>query len=94
MITGDDCVSIGNGTSNVNVSWIDCGPGHGIRFVSAACHDILCRQCHEEKNVINDMENKMEGSGWPSSRTNLLAFYIKQKEKSKSDDQHNIVFKM
>lgn len=29
--TGDDCVSIGPGTSNLWVQNVVCGPGHGIR---------------------------------------------------------------
>lgn len=31
LLTGDDCVSIGDHTSNIIVSHIKCGPGHGIR---------------------------------------------------------------
>ncbi|KAG6429977.1 hypothetical protein SASPL_108036 [Salvia splendens] len=30
---GDDCIAIKGGTSNVNISEIVCGPGHGIRLV-------------------------------------------------------------
>ncbi|KAL3631760.1 hypothetical protein CASFOL_024744 [Castilleja foliolosa] len=33
IATGDDCIAIGAGSSNIDVSGITCGPGHGIRVL-------------------------------------------------------------
>jgi len=35
MIIGDGCVSVGCGAIDLNISNINCRPGHGIRFVFA-----------------------------------------------------------
>lgn len=39
--TGDDCISIGPGSSNLWMENLRCGPGHGIRFVSNS-NSITC----------------------------------------------------
>ncbi|CAN1790184.1 Probable polygalacturonase At3g15720 [Linum perenne] len=32
--TGDDCIAINTECSNINITGVSCGPGHGIRFGS------------------------------------------------------------
>ncbi|VVA95932.1 unnamed protein product [Arabis nemorensis] len=34
IATGDDCVSVGDQVNNVNVTFVNCGPGHGVSIGS------------------------------------------------------------
>ncbi|KAL0717262.1 hypothetical protein Bca4012_066584 [Brassica carinata] len=53
IATGDDCIAINSGTSNIRVSGIDCGPGHGISIGSlgkdgetASVEDVCVQNCN------------------------------------------------
>ncbi|KAF8017484.1 hypothetical protein BT93_H2609 [Corymbia citriodora subsp. variegata] len=66
---GDDCVSIGPGNTNISVSYVDCGPGHGISIGS------LGKGENEEKVdlitvsncTINGTQNGVRVKTWPGS---------------------------
>ncbi|XP_055828112.1 probable polygalacturonase At3g15720 isoform X2 [Solanum dulcamara] len=51
IATGDDCIAIGGGSSNVSISGITCGPGHGISIGSLGeggfevVEDVNVRNC-------------------------------------------------
>ncbi|XP_023634351.1 probable polygalacturonase At3g15720 [Capsella rubella] len=56
--TGDDCVSIGDGSKFINISRISCGPGHGISIGSLGRHgtketveDVVVQDCTFRKTT-------------------------------------------
>ncbi|XVF20732.1 hypothetical protein REPUB_Repub12eG0028200 [Reevesia pubescens] len=67
--TGDDCVSIGDGSKNVVVNGVTCGPGHGISIGS------LGKFQGEEpvagvrimNSTISNTQNGVRVKTWPAS---------------------------
>ncbi|CAD5173883.1 unnamed protein product [Musa acuminata subsp. malaccensis] len=85
--TGDDCISIGNGTSDVNITQITCGPGHGISIGSlgeeetqAAVEQVHVSSCNfwETQNGVR-IKTWQGGSGYARNITfeniNFTAVY-------------------
>ncbi|XWS47341.1 hypothetical protein CRYUN_Cryun14cG0144100 [Craigia yunnanensis] len=67
--TGDDCVSIGDGSKNVTVQGVTCGPGHGISVGSLGkwkdeepVSGIFVRDC-----TITGTMNGVRIKTWPAS---------------------------
>ena len=70
--TGDDCVSLGDGSKNVIIQGVTCGPGHGISVGSLGkwkaeepVSGIFVRDC-----TISGTMNGVRIKTWPASQPN------------------------
>ncbi|KAB1209080.1 hypothetical protein CJ030_MR6G025954 [Morella rubra] len=68
--TGDDCVSIGDLTSNINVSYVRCGPGHGISIGSLGKegNSVQVENIHVSKVDFKGTTNGARIKTWPTGR--------------------------
>ncbi|KAJ7964743.1 Polygalacturonase [Quillaja saponaria] len=75
IATGDDCISLGDGSKQISVTNVKCGPGHGISVGSLGKYKgeepvegLLVRNC-TIMNTLNGVRIKT----WPSSPATGIA---------------------
>ncbi|KHN20793.1 Exopolygalacturonase, partial [Glycine soja] len=63
-IIGDDCVAIGPGSTNISVSFVHCGPGHGISvgILGKSSNEKDVAGVHISNCIINGTKNGVRPS--------------------------------
>ncbi|PNX64925.1 polygalacturonase-like protein [Trifolium pratense] len=71
--TGDDCISVGDGTKNLTVQNVKCGPGHGISIGSLGkieteenVEGVLVKNC-----TLTETDNGVRVKTWPNEPATL-----------------------
>ncbi|KAJ4982206.1 hypothetical protein NE237_033043 [Protea cynaroides] len=75
IATGDDCISIGPGTRNVNVTRVICGPGHDISVGSLGMYkgEAEVNGVFVRNNTFVNTQNGVRIKTWPSSPVGIAS---------------------
>ncbi|KAL6140228.1 hypothetical protein ACLB2K_058528 [Fragaria x ananassa] len=91
--TGDDCISIGDGTKQLTIEKVTCGPGHGISVGSLGKYDneepvagIFVKNC-----TLSKTQNGVRVKTWPNGPSAITASDIHFEDIIMDDVQNPIV---
>ncbi|XP_074364680.1 exopolygalacturonase-like [Apium graveolens] len=67
--TGDDCVAIGQGSTNINVTGVNCGPGHGISIgsIGKVAEDKSVQGVQVQSSTLTSTQNGLRIKSWAPS---------------------------
>ena len=67
--TGDDCISVGRGSTNVTVEHVTCGPGHGLSVGSLGkyLHEEDVSGIHFKSCTMKGTDNGLRIKSWGGS---------------------------
>ena len=91
--TGDDCISIGQGSDNIDIARVHCGPGHGMSIGSLGRYvgegDVT--RVHVRDMTFEGTMNGVRIKTWENSPTKSLAAHMLFENMIMKDVQNPII---